>query len=107
MSSNGYEALVNLPVGKLIKDIGMGVAHANKELAAVDAGDDQRMSIPQASAKVKIAFSSTKETEAGGEAGLSLSAFTVNATYKSSYSFSDEASSEIEVQFKLLPAKES
>lgn len=103
MSSKGYETLVNLPLGDLIKGIGMGVADANSKLASIDAGEQQRVVIPSAKAKVKIAISSTTKRETGVNGGLELSAFSLNATYKSSYSFTDEASSEIEVEFKLLP----
>jgi len=95
------EELLAAPLPAMVRDLGLAVAVANKELREADS--DIRYTIPSAEIEVKIAISVTqaKETTVGGS--LNVHAFNVNASYKSTFGFSEEASSTIKLTLVAMP----
>ena len=101
-TTHASEELLAAPLPDLIQGLGVAVAEANKELAKVDQSD-LIYTINEAEIEVKVAISVSKETEVGGDAGLKLSAFNVNASYSKTYSFKEEASSHIKLTLAAVP----
>lgn len=97
------EELVAAPLPDLILDLGKAVARANAELHKDDS--EMRFTIPEAEIEVSVAISATRSTEVGVSGGLQLHAFNVNASYKNTYSFNEEASSHIRIVLKAVPVQ--
>lgn len=93
------EELLAAPLPEMIKDLGLAVAAANKALK--EAESDIKYTIPEAEVELKVAISITKEQSIG--AGLSVSM--VNASYASTYGFSEEASSRISLRLQAVPTE--
>ena len=99
------EELLAAPLPDLIRQLGLAVADANAELGKGSSGIVY--SIPEAQIEVKVAISISRTTELGVEGGFELYAFSVNASYKNSYTYSEEASSRIQLTLRAMPTKPS
>lgn len=95
------EELLAAPLPDLVKGLGLAVADANEALSK--AGTDVRYTIPEAEVELKVALSISKSTETGVAGGVALHAFSVNAAYTSTYSFSEQASSSIRLVLRAMP----
>ena len=102
MSAN--EALVAMPLPKMLEGLGKAVAMANMELSKVPGPDDTRMRVTDATIElnVAIAVDSSTKIDLGGE--LKLQAFSVNASYSRTFNFKEEASSKITMTLKIGPS---
>lgn len=98
------EELVAAPLPELIRDLGHAIAEANDALHRADS--DVVFTIPEAEVEVSVAISVTKSDEIEASGGLNLHAFSVNASYKNTYSFSEQASSRILVRLQAVPRSE-
>jgi hypothetical protein len=96
------EELLAAPLPTLIKNLGLAVAEANKELRA--GTGDMRFTIPSAEIELKVAISIATETQAGGTLGGTISVFSVNASYSKTYNFKEDASSSIKLTLAAVPA---
>lgn len=97
------EELLSAPIPKLITGLGMAIVEAQKAMSAIPNGPDYEFVIPEATVEVNVAISVNKSSDLTVGGGLTLSAFTVNASYKSTYGFKEEASSKIIVKFMAKP----
>lgn len=97
------EELLAAPLPDLVRDLGLAVAAANDAMAKV-AGPSTVYCIPSAEIEISVAISISKDTttELGG--GFNLNAFSVNASYKSTFGFKEEASSRIRLTLEAKPA---
>lgn len=95
------EELLAAPLPDLISKLGLAVAEANKSLRAADS--DIAFTIPSAEIEVKVAISVNRTTEAGVAGGFNLYGVNVNASYKSTYGFKEEASSSIKIVLQAVP----
>lgn len=95
------EELLAAPLPDLIKNLGIAVATANKELRS--ASEDMRYTIPSAEIELKIAISTETKTDASGKVGVNISVFSVNASYSKTYGFKEEASSVIKLTLSAVP----
>lgn len=97
------EALVAMPLPKMLELLGLAVAHANAEMAKTPGPNNVVMTVQEASIDLNIAISvdESKSTAAGGTIGLK--AFSVNASYARSFGFKEEASSRISMKLVILP----
>jgi hypothetical protein len=101
------EELLSAPLPELIRELGLSVAKANQELAKIEGEGAQSnivYAINNAEIEIKIALSYSKSQEAGVEAGGSLFGFALNASYKGTFGFSEEASSTIKLNLSAKPA---
>ena len=96
------EELLNAPLPELIENLGLAIGNANKALAKQDIA----YLIQEGTIDLNVAINISKETKTGGEAGLKLSAFSVNASYSKTYNFKEEASSRIQLKFATVPRGE-
>lgn len=101
MSAN--EALMAMPLPKMLAGLGLAVADANKALAEVKGPDNTRMTISEATIELNIAIAvdSSKKIDVGG--ALKLQAFSVNASYARTFNFKEEASSKITMKLAVAP----
>jgi hypothetical protein len=95
------EELLAAPLPELIKNLGLAVATANKELRS--ASDDMRYTIPSAEIELKVAINMETTTEGKIEGGAKISVFSVNASYSKTYGFKEEASSVIKLTLSAVP----
>lgn len=95
------EELLAAPLPELIKNLGLAVATANKELRS--ASDDMRYTIPTAEIELKVAINMETTTEGKIEGGAKISVFSVNASYSKTYGFKEEASSVIKLTLSAVP----
>jgi len=95
------EELLAAPLPELIRDLGLAVANANKALKQAES--DIVYSIPSAEIEVNVAISISKTDDVSVGGSLGLSAFSVNASYKSTYGFKEEASSKIKICVQAKP----
>lgn len=100
-STRPSEELLAAPLPDLIRDLGLAVAEANEKLRAKSG--DLAYTISSAEIEVKIVISVSKSTEAGAGAGGNLYGFALNASYKSTYGFKEEASSSIKIVLQAMP----
>ena len=103
MPSEATEALAPQSLPEMIKNLGLGVAAANKELRAVDPEQPFMMTINRASIDLKVAVSVQRATEEEVKAGLALKVFSINASYARTYNFKEEAASQITVELAVTP----
>lgn len=101
-TTHASEELLAAPLPEMIQGLGVAVAEANMALAKVE-DTDLVYTINQAEIELKVAISISKETETGVDAGLKLSAFSVNASYARTYSYKEEASSLIKITLAAVP----
>lgn len=92
------EELIAVPLPQFIRDLGLAVAEANKALAAAGEGDGaQVFCINGAEIEVSVAITIQREQQVGAEVKFGLGAFSMNATYKNTFAFKEEAASKIKV----------
>ena len=103
MPSEATEALAPQSLPEMIKNLGLGVAAANKALREANPGEPFMMTINRAAIDLKVAVSVQKATEEQIKAGLALKVFSVNASYARTYNFKEEASSQISVELAVVP----
>jgi hypothetical protein len=103
MPSEATEALAPQSLPEMIKNLGLGVAAANKELRAADPEQPFMMTINRASIDLKVAVSVERATEEQVKAGLALKVFSINASYARTYNFKEEAASQITVELAVTP----
>ncbi len=102
------EALQSASIPELIKNLGLAVAEANRDLLKTDAEAQQTQTvfaISQAEIEVKVAISMGKETKKALAAGAALYAFSVNAAYSKTYSYDETASSTIKLTMAAIPRR--
>jgi len=99
------EELLAAPLPDLIRELGLAVATANKELLAMPAADIGPLlyTINNAEIELKVAISIGKDTTTGVSAGGNLYGFALNASYSRTYSFKEEASSTIKLTLAAKP----
>ena len=104
-TTSASEELLAAPLPELLRDLGLAVAAANKELAAVR--DNQlTFTIPNAEIEINVAISINKESKGEISAGGNISVFSVNASYARTYGYKEEASSKIKVTLAAKPREE-
>lgn len=96
------EELLAAPLPELIKNLGIAVATANKELRSAS-DDTMRYTIPSAEIELKVAINMETTTQGKIEGGAKISVFSVNASYSKTYSFKEEASSVIKLTLSAIP----
>ena len=89
------------PVAALIRDLGLAVADANAALTKNTATADMIYTISSAQIEVNVAISMEKTSNT--DMSLKLTAFPVNAAYKSTFGFKEEASSKITISLEAKP----
>jgi hypothetical protein len=102
------EELAAAPLAEFIRDLGLAVAEANNALATGPGASASLIyTINHAEIEVNVAISmeQTKAVEIGGS--LKLSAFSMNASYKSTFGFKEEASSKIKIILEARPKPET
>jgi hypothetical protein len=97
------EELLAAPLPELVKNLGLAVAVANKELRTNKEDDELRYTINEAKIRLKIAINVNTSETGQVDAKLGISAFSMNASYARTYGFKEEASSEIELSLSALP----
>lgn len=95
------EELLAAPLPELIKNLGIAVATANKELRSAD--PDMRFTIPSAEIELKVAINVETSETGKIEGGAKISVFSMNASYSRTYGFKEEASSVIKLTLAALP----
>lgn len=95
------EELLAAPLPKMIQELGMAVANANKELAA--SNTDIQYTINSAEIELKVALSMSQSSDVGVSGGAALSVASVNASYSRTYGFKEEASSSIKLTLAAVP----
>lgn len=102
-NTSASEELLAAPVEELVEGLGMAVAAANAALSQGTSG--VLYTIPEAEVELRVAITIDSSRELGASGGLALNAFNVNASYKSTYSYSEEASSRIRLVLRALPER--
>jgi hypothetical protein len=95
------EELLAAPLPKMIQELGLAVAAANKELGKSDT--DIQYTINSAEIELKVALSMSEATSIGVGGGATLSVASVNASYSRTYGFKEEASSSIKLTLVAVP----
>ena len=95
------EELLAAPLPRLVGDLGLAIASANKELKAVDPTMDY--TINDAEIELRVAISIEKESTTEISGGGNISVFNVNASYARTYGFKEEASSRILLKLAARP----
>lgn len=92
----------NLP--DVIKNLGLAVAKANHEMSkSADPDAKTVYAIEQAEIELAVTFSFSRDQQIGGQIGGSVFAFAVNASYKATFGFREEASSKIKLVLSAKP----
>jgi hypothetical protein len=102
MAFDASEELISAPLPTLIRDLGLAVANANKELAEIE-GMDLAYTIDAAEIELAISISIDKSTSLEAKAGTNIAAFSMNASYARTYGFKEEASSRIMLKMSCKP----
>jgi len=102
--TNASEALVAMPLPAMLASLGRAVATANTELSKVPGPNGAVMSVTEAEIDLNIAISVESSSKLEGGAGLSLKAFSVNASYSRTFGFKETASSRISMKLAIVPA---
>jgi hypothetical protein len=102
-NESASEALVAMPLPKMLESLGRAVATANTALSEVPGPNGATMTLTEATIDLNIAISvdTTATVGVGGE--LALKAFSVNASYSRTYGFKEEASSKISIKLAVRP----
>ena len=109
------EELLAAPLPEFIRDLGLAVAEANRALAQpptaapgqpAPAKPDIIFTINSAEIEVSVAISMQRSSDLTAGGSLGLGAFSVNASYKSTFGFKEEASSKIKVLLSAKPRAE-
>jgi hypothetical protein len=109
------EELLAAPLPEFIRDLGLAVAEANRALAQpptpvpgqpAQPKPDIIFTINSAEIEVNVAISIQRNTDLSVGGSLGLGAFSVNASYKSTFGFKEEASSKIKVVLAAKPRAE-
>jgi hypothetical protein len=95
------EELLAAPLPKMIQELGLAIATANKELAKSDT--DIQYTINSAEIELKVALSMSEGNNVGVGGGATLSVASVNASYSRTYGFKEEASSSIKLTLAAVP----
>ncbi|MGE3510593.1 MAG: trypco2 family protein [Vicinamibacterales bacterium] len=95
------EELLAAPLPELIKNLGLAVATANKELRSAD--PDMRFTVNTAEIELRVAISVETSSSGKIEGGGKISVFSVNASYAKTYGFKEEASSVIKLTLAAVP----
>jgi hypothetical protein len=95
------EELLAAPLPKMIQELGLAVAAANKELAKSET--DIQYTISSAEIELKVALSMSEGNNIGVGGGATLSVASVNASYARTYGFKEEASSSIKLTLAAVP----
>lgn len=98
------EELLAAPLPDLIRNLGLAVADANAELGKGTSG--VVYAIPEAQIEIKVALSISSTIDKSVSGGFELYAFSVNASYKNSYTYSEEASSRIQLTLRATPPEQ-
>lgn len=96
------EKLLAAPLPDLIRDLGVAVATANQKLSEI-AGNDIIYAINEAEIEVSVAISVSNDQTVNVGAGLGLQAFSINASYKGTFGYKEEASSKIKIKLSAKP----
>lgn len=104
MADPVIEQLTSANLPELIVGLGLAVADANKKIGESDeVGDDLMFTIPTAEIEIKLAFSGAGKTETAVAGEFGISAFSINASYSRTYSFSESAASTIKLTLQAKP----
>jgi hypothetical protein len=95
------EELLAAPLPELIKNLGIAVAQANKEVRKAD--DEMRYTIQSAEIELKVTINVETSSEGKIDGGAKISVFNVNASYSKTYGFKEEASSTIKLTLAAVP----
>ena len=112
LPAKASEELLAAPLPEFIRELGLAVAEANQALASVAPATppapqaDVVFTINQAEIEVAVAITIQKQQEAGGEVKLGFGAFSMNASYKSTFGYKEEASSRIKIVLAAKPREE-
>ena len=101
-TTKASEELLAAPLPDLIQGLGVAVANANKELAAIE-NRDLVYTINKAEIELSVAISIDSKTETSVKGGLAISVFNVNASYARTYGYKEEASSKISLTLEAKP----
>lgn len=96
------EKLLAAPLPQLIEGLGMAVATANKKLAE-NPNNDIKYAIHEAEVELKVAISIDNLQEASFSTGANIQAFSINASYKGTFGYKEEASSSIKLKLSATP----
>ncbi|HKO57622.1 MAG TPA: hypothetical protein VJ276_17245 [Thermoanaerobaculia bacterium] len=109
------EELLAAPLPEFIRDLGLAVAEANRALAQAPTPapnqppppkPDIIFTINSAEIEVNVAISVQRSSDVSVGGSLGLGAFSVNASYKSTFGFKEEASSRIKILLAAKPRAE-
>lgn len=106
MTRSASEELLAVPLPEMVRDLGVAVAVANKELATIP-DNNLAYTIPSAEIEVNIAITLSKESKMGIEAGGNISVFSVNASYARTFGYKEEASSRLKITLAAKPKLEA
>ena len=101
MTTKATEEILAAPLPALIRDLGLAVASANKELSSQEGDVVYAIDSAAIDLNVAVSISRTTDTSIGGSLGIQ--AFSVNASYASSYNFDETASSRITLHLRARP----
>ena len=96
------EKLIAAPLPDFIADLGLAVAKANAKLSTIPT-NDVIFTIPEAEIELKVAIAIEQSNEVTVGADLGLKAFSVNASYKGTFGYKEEASSMIKIKLAAKP----
>lgn len=94
------DELVGASIPSLVLGLGMAIAEANAALQK--SGSKVVYTIPEADIEMAVAISITSKKEASVNAGGSIYAFNVNASYSNVFGYTAEASSKIRIKLKAM-----
>ena len=98
--------LLAAPLPRMIRDLGLAVAQANRALREADEGagaEGPVFTINQAEIELKVAMSYERDTTQEFGIGGTLYAFNLNASYARTYGYREEASSTIKISMAAVP----
>lgn len=104
-SPKASEELLAAPLPDLVRELGLAVATANKELQGAGT-PDMRFTVDQAEVELKVAISIDKGWKGEVKGGAAVSVFNVNASYARTFNYKEEASSRILLHFAARPRSE-
>lgn len=98
---SAVEELVAAPLPDMIKNLALGVAEGNEQLGKAD--QQILFCIDKAEIELNIAISIAKTEDFSVGGGANINVFNVNASYKSTYGFKEDASSKIKIYLSAKP----